>query len=267
MAAAALMGAQSPEPVVVWAVGDGANGTAAAKRLARTIARDKPDRFLYLGDVYEHGTRAEFAGNYDGVYGAIAPVTSPTPGNHEWGNRATGYFPYWKRRLGRAIPSWYAVDAGGWQLLSLNSEAPHGAGSPQLRWLERRLDAREGDCRIAFWHRPRFSAGRVHGDARDVAPLWDAVEGRAALVLNGHDHDSQRLRPRRRTLELVAGAGGPNLYPVNDGYRRLAWGDARHVAALRLELSPGSARFEFRTAAGRVLDSGTVPCSATAPAP
>jgi hypothetical protein len=260
LATAALFGAAPAQPAVVWAVGDGANGTPAARRLAGAIARDDPDRFLYLGDVYEHGTRAEFARNYDGVYGGLAGVTSPTPGNHEWGNRATGYFPYWKRKLGRAIDPWYATDAGGWQLLSLNSEAPHGAGSAQLRWLGGQLSA-GGNCRIAFWHRPRWSAG-PHGDARDVAPLWDALRGRAALVLNGHDHDSQRLRRRGGIVELVAGAGGPNLYTVRKSDRRVSWSDARTVAALRMELRPGRARFEFRSADGRVLHSGAVACSA-----
>jgi hypothetical protein len=268
MTMVALFGAEPApptpaEPAVVWAVGDGANGTAAAKRLGAAIRRDRPERFLYLGDVYDRGTRAEFARNYEPVYGALATRTAPTPGNHEWGNRATGYFPYWRSKLGRALGSWYAFDLGGWQLLSLNSEAAHTAGSPQLRWLGRRLG--DGDCRIAFWHRPRFSAGTGHGDARDVAPLWDAVEGRAALVLNGHDHNSQRLRRRGGTVELVAGAGGPNLYGVNRRDRRIAWADDDNVAALRLELEPGRARFEFRTAAGRVLHRGAVSCSTAAP--
>ena len=252
--------AGTPEPVVVWAVGDGANGTSAAKSLATAIRRDRPDRLLYLGDVYPSGTRSDFARNYDPVYGALARRTWPTPGNHEWGNRATGYFPYWKRKLGRSIASWYSVAAGDWQILSLNSEAAHGAGSPQLRWLEDNLGP--GNCRIAFWHRPRFSAGTVHGDAPDVAPLWDAVEGRAALVLNGHDHNSQRFRSRGGTVELVAGAGGPNLYGVKRD-RRLTWSDAKNVAALRMELTPGRASFEFRTASGRVLRRGAVKCSAT----
>lgn len=262
MAALSLLGTPpAPDPAVVWAVGDGANGTTAARNLASAIRRDRPDRFLYLGDVYQHGTRAEFDSNYESVYGALAPITSPTPGNHEWGNRASAYFPYWKRKLGRALPSWYSLNAGGWQILSLNSEAAHGSGSPQVRWLRRRLG--EGDCRIAFWHRPRFSAGTGHGDARDMAPLWNAVEGRAALVLTGHDHDSQRLRRRGGTMQLVAGAGGPNLYPVNRRDRRLIWADDDSVAAVRLELTPGRAGFEFRTAAGRVLNRGAVRCSAT----
>ena len=257
-----MLGTQpAAEPAVVWAVGDGASGTSAAKRLATTIRRDRPDRFLYLGDVYEHGTRSEFDSNYDGVYGALVPITSPTPGNHEWGNRASGYFPYWEGKLGRSLPSWYEAEAGGWQILSLNSEAAHGSGSSQVRWLRGRLG--DGDCRIAFWHRPRFSAGSVHGDARDVAPLWNAVEGRAALVLTGHDHDSQRFRRRGGTVQLVAGAGGPGLYSANKGDRRLIWADDDNVAGVRLELTPGRARFEFRTASGRVLNRGSVGCSST----
>jgi hypothetical protein len=144
--------------------------------------------------------------------------------------------------------------------VSLNSEAPHGAGSEQLRWLGDTLG--ESTCWIAIWHRPRYSAGTVHGDAPDVAPLWNAVEGRAALVLNGHDHDSQRLKRRGGTVELVAGAGGPNLYGVKRD-RRVLWSDAKHPAAVRLVLSPGVARFEFRTASGKVLHRGSVRCSAT----
>ena len=41
---------------VVWAVGDGADGSAQARALAMRIAADRPDRLLYLGDVYESGT-------------------------------------------------------------------------------------------------------------------------------------------------------------------------------------------------------------------
>jgi hypothetical protein len=263
LAAAAMLGAPggSTEPAVVWAVGDGANGTSAAKSLAKAIRRDQPSAFLYLGDVYPSGTRSDFARNYDPLYGPLARRTWPTPGNHEWANRATGYFPYWRRKKGEPIDPWYTFGVDlHWQILSLNSEAAHGAGSEQLRWLERSLGP--GDCRIAFWHRPRFSAGSVHGDAPDVGPLWDAVEGRAALVLNGHDHNSQRLKRRGGTVELVAGAGGPNLYRVKRD-RRVLWSDAKNVAAVRLVLSEGIARFEFRTASGKVLHRGSVRCSAT----
>src|SRR4051794_34524832 len=156
---------------VIWAVGDGADGSKPARGVARMIARHRVDRFLYLGDVYEYGTAQDFTNHYDPVYGRLKRVTAPTIGNHEWGARATGYNPYWRAVWGTTPPKWYAFSAAGWQILSLNSEAAHTAGSPQLDWLHRRLTKTPqfGNCRIAFWHRPRFSAG-THGDQRDLAP-------------------------------------------------------------------------------------------------
>ncbi|MEA2227912.1 MAG: hypothetical protein QOF04_1542, partial [Solirubrobacteraceae bacterium] len=244
----------------VWAVGDGADGGAAARAVARRIAVGRPDRVLYLGDVYEDGTAAEFRDNFASVYGALAPRMAPTPGNHDWPEHRRGYDPYWRRVLGRPVPSFYAMRAGGWQLLSLNSEAPHGTGSAQVRWLRRQVTG-GGTCRLAFWHRPRWSASTKHGDQPDVQPLWSALRGRAALVLNGHDHDLQRLRPRDGITEFVSGAGGNERYPLRPR-ADLAFGDDSRFGALRLVLEPGRARYAFIAASGAVLDSGTVRCRA-----
>ena len=243
---------------VVWAVGDGADGSSRSKQLARRIARDGPDRFLYLGDVYENGTAREFRRNYEPVYGSLAGVTSPTPGNHEWARRAEGYNRYWRGQTGETQPPWYSFDLGGWEILSMNSEAPHGPGSPQLRWL--RSELREpGTCRLGFWHRPRWSAGTVHGDQDDIEPLWDALRGRASIVVSGHDHNSQRFRPRDGVVQFVAGAGGHAFYPLRAD-RRVAFSTTGRAAALRLELEPGRARYAFVTSGGERLDSGEVGC-------
>lgn len=247
-------------PVTVWAVGDGADGGAPARALARRIVAARPALFLYLGDVYETGSAAEFAAAYRPVYGALDRRTAPTPGNHEWDARATGYDPYWARALGGTLPPWYAVRIAGWQLLSLNSEAPHDTGDQQVRWLRRQLRG-TATCRLAFWHRPRFNAG-LHGDQRDVAPLWDALSGKAVLVLNGHDHSSQRLHPSSGITELIAGGGGHLPYPVNPLDRRLAYAATGTPAALRLRLRPGRADVAFVDARGAVLDHTTVRCRA-----
>jgi alkaline phosphatase len=245
---------------VVWAVGDGADGSAAARAVASRIAAGRPDRVLYLGDVYESGSASEFAQNFAPVYGALARLMAPTPGNHDWPAHATGYDPYWQRVLGRPVAHWYALRAGGWELLSLNSEAPHGPGSAQLRWLSARV-RRSGTCRLAFWHRPRYSAGRMHGDQHDTQPFWNALRGRARLVVNGHEHDLQRFNARGGITEFVSGAGGHGHYPL--GARPgLAFGDDQTFGALRLELSPGRARYAFIAASGETLDSGSVSCRA-----
>jgi hypothetical protein len=246
-------------PVEVWAVGDGAFPTRAARAVAGRIRRADPDRVLYLGDVYERGTTEEFRTNFASVYGPLVRRLAPTPGNHEWPRHRSGYDPYWRSVTGAATPPWYQFDLGSWSVFSLNSETPRD--KRQLRWLRHRLDAARDRCVLAFWHRPRFSAGR-HGDQSDVAPLWETVRGRAALVLNGHDHDLQRLRTVDGTTELVSGAGGRSLYPVDERDPRLAFSDDRHYGALRLRLRRDAASLAFVAADGTVLDRSSVSCRA-----
>src|SRR4051812_10564447 len=156
----------------IYAAGDGPPGPGAAA-VARLIAHAKPGRFLYLGDVYPMGTADAYRKSYAPTYGAFATKTAPTPANHDWPDRAKGYDAYWRETHGTTPPPWYSFRAGGWTILSLNSETDDKAG--QLRWLRRQLTGRT-PCRLAFWHRPRFSAG-LHGDSPDVEPLWHALAG------------------------------------------------------------------------------------------
>lgn len=160
---------------------------------------------------------------------------------------------------GRCSPPFYSFTIAGWQILSLNSEAPHGRQSAQLRWL-RRAVLRPGTCGLAFWHRPRYGAGTVHGDQADVAPLWDALRRHVRIVVNGHEHDMQRFRGRDGVVEFVSGAGGHEHYLLPRDDRRLAFANYRVYGALRLELQPGAARYAFIAADGRTLDAGRISC-------
>jgi len=265
--AGAFVASGPRDRAIVWAVGDGADGGPAGRAVGARIGAGRPDRLLYLGDVYAprllgwlrgDGTAADYRDRYAPIYGALADRTAPTPGNHEWPQRGSGYEPYWRGVAGRTPPAYYAFEVAGWQLLSLNSEAPHGAGSAQARWLASRVAARAGTCRLAFWHRPRFSAG-MHGDQPDVAPLFDALRGHAALVVTGHEHDMQRLRPVAGITQVVSGAGGHSRYGVHRD-ARLAFADDRSDGALRIDLRPGGARLRFVSASGRVLDDSSVRC-------
>ena len=255
----AFVGSVHTDRATVWAVGDGADGSARAGRVASLVERGDPARFLYLGDVYPRGTAAEYAAHYDSVYGGLADVTAPTPGNHEWANRATGYDAYWRDAKGVMPPRWYAFRVAGWQILSLNSEAHHGPSSHQVAWLGERVGA-GGNCRIALWHRPRWSSG-LHGNAPDVAPLWKALRGRARLVVSGHDHDMQQLRRRDGIVQLVAGSGGHERYPVQTGRGDVVWANDTAYGALRMRLRPGLARYAFVRADGAVLHAGRVGCT------
>jgi hypothetical protein len=243
---------------VVWAVGDGAAESPAAARVTQLIADAAVDRLLYLGDVYPGGTPEDFETNYEPTYGGLAALTAPTPGNHDAPLAAQGYAPYWQQALGARTPEYYQFRVAGWQILSFNSEIDHEPGSPQLRWVHRQVTT-GGDCRIAFWHRPRFSAGQ-HGDQPDTAPLWNALRGQARIVLTGHDHDMQRLRPQDGITEFVSGAGGASLYGVDESDARLQFSNDSQYGALRLVLRPQDAQYSFVTVAGKVLDRGQISC-------
>jgi hypothetical protein len=265
------------ERVVLWAVGDSADGSARAARVAAAIP-DAAELVLYLGDVYSNGTRDEYERHYAPLYGHLAEATAPCPGNHEWGNHAVGYDAYWTRARGVAPPPWYAFRAAGWLLLSLNTEEPCGPGSPQLAWLAAQLAGSEQPV-LAFWHRPRLSAGE-HGDQADVEPLWAAVRGRARLVLSGHDHNLQRFHPVDGITQFVVGAGGRSSYQLTRSWRRhlparigrrlgrrrwqdprLAFGNDADDGVLRVELTPARARFALLGTDGRVLDAGDIAAS------
>lgn len=240
----------------IWAVGDGADGKPIARNVVQLMDATRPDRFLQLGDVY-----GPYAKLMDDAYGSRADRVLATPGNHDWHKprRIREYLDYWSGRpQGRAL--FYEFDLAGWQILSLNSEIPLEPTSAQMTWLRGQV-SRPGDCRIAFFHRPRFSAGR-HGDQQDMDNIWNAMRGHVSLVLAGHDHDMQRFKPVDGITEMVVGSGGHSHYLVHDD-PRLAFGDDTHDGALHLKLTPGVAKYAFTAVDGTVLDSGQLTCSAS----
>lgn len=241
----------SDRGVVVWAVGDGGVDDEDDRRVARLIARDDPTHVIYLGDVYDTGTPEEFR-TFADVYGPLVKRMWPTPGNHEWANHAKGYDPFWR------LPHHYSRRAGGWTLLSANSETPEDR--EQLRWLADRARSGGGTCRIAFWHSPRFNAGKHRNEEIEADPLWDAVAGRAAIVLSGHDHNHQRFHPVDGTAQYIAGAGGRGHHDVREDDPRLAFSEDATDGALRITLRRGKADLQFIATDGTILDRSTVAC-------
>jgi hypothetical protein len=240
----------------VWAVGD--SDEPGAARVARLVRRANPDRVLYLGDVYPRGNPGDFRRWAKPLRGLIDRM-APTPGNHDWPEAKEGYEPFWKKVTGETPPTFYSFRAGGWEILSVNSE--HSEYRAVEDWLRERVRP-GGNCRIAFWHRPRYTAGHHAGDNPRVKEYWEVVRNRARIVVTGHDHNMQRMRSRDGIVQFVSGSGGHKLYPVDEDYDGLRFSDDTHFGALRLSLSPGQARWRFVSARGRVLDSGTLTCRA-----
>jgi hypothetical protein len=265
--ACAVLAAPAPA-ATVWAVGDGSNAGPGDDAVAQRIQASGIDHLLYLGDVYQGGSAAEFRNWYAPSYGRFKAITSPTPGNHDFFSRAQGYDPYWGPGVRQPNGGhYYSLDLDGWHVISLNSEEPIGYGSRQLGWLRRDLDRYPGSCTIAFQHRPRFSASGPEPDQPWLEPVWSMLAGHTVAFLNGHSHNYQRMRPVSGMTEFTVGTGGLDLKDVNERDPRLAARNEREFGALRLRLGLGQALFDFVAVSGARRDRGRLECAPHQPVP
>jgi hypothetical protein len=262
------------QPFVVAAAGDGASGEATSAKVINTISSLNPNLFLYLGDVYEGGSMAEFY-NWYGTgstnFSALRAITDPTIGNHEYTNgiNGVGYFDYWNN-----IPNYYSFNAGGWHFISLNSNYTKISVTPtsaQYLWLQQDLTANAQTCTIVYYHQPLFNIG-AEGATTAMSSIWALLaQYNVPIVLNGHDHDYQRWVPLNGSgqptaggiTEFVAGGAGHGLQTFVTTDNRVAYSNDLNPTAfgvLLLQLSATGANFSYHSSNGSILDSGSIPC-------
>ena len=204
-------------PFTLAAGGDGAGGETSATAVTDMIASWSPNMMLYLGDVYDNGTIAEFYNWYGQAthqwFDRFKSITNPVIGNHEYesllGPDPLGYRGYW----GAGAEDMYTVDVAGWHLIALNSNTQIGPAriNNEVAKLQADLAATPPNtCTLAYFHHPVQNAGPegepVPGSL--AARLWSALVGKADVVLNGHDHSYQRFKPVSGTTEIVDGTLG-----------------------------------------------------------
>lgn len=70
-----------------------------------------------------------------------------------------------------------------------------------LAWLESDLQANQKQCTIAYFHHPLFSSSERRGGSPGHAKaIWDLLYYYAAdVVVNGHEHQYERSRPKTQT--------------------------------------------------------------------
>ncbi len=251
------------------AVGDGVDGSPESESVAGLIRSWRPDAFAYLGDVYDMGTAPEFDTWYSDAngFGNLRSITNPTVGNHEYmqSETAAPYFAFWHQ-----VPHSYSYDVGGWHVIVLDSTvefAQLGVSSAQYRWLVSDLDTHPSTCTMMYAHHPRWSA--VDGVSRTgFQPIWGLLTDRGVdVILAGHAHTYERWRPMDRDgvpavegiQQFVVGTGGRPILNAKNPEPRLAT-DATTPGALRLDLGPTDAQFEFHATNESYTDSGVLPC-------
>ena len=131
----------------------------------------------------------------------------------------------------------------------------------QIDWAEKELKDSSEDWKIAVFHHPLYSSGGRHGSDLKLRETLEPpfIRYNVSIVLTGHDHFYERIKPQHGIVHFVVGSGG-----------RLAAGDIAKnsditakgfdtdQAFLAVEISGDEMYFNAISRAGQVVDSGMI---------
>jgi len=131
----------------------------------------------------------------------------------------------------------------------------------QVAWLEKELQSSNENWKIAYFHHPPYSSGDRHGSdlkLREVLePLF--VKYSVSVVLTGHDHFYERVKPQKGIVYFVCGSGGQLRRGNLDKTSNItAKGNDQDQAFMVAEINGDEMQFNAVSRTGQVFDSGTI---------
>jgi hypothetical protein len=129
----------------------------------------------------------------------------------------------------------------------------------QIQWLEKELQASSSDWKIVVFHHPLYSSGERHGSdirLREVLePLF--LKHNVSVVLTGHDHFYERVKPQQGIAYFVVGSGGQLRKGNIDRSSGLtATGFDTDLVFMAAEIVGDDMYFNAISRQGSVVDSG-----------
>jgi 3',5'-cyclic AMP phosphodiesterase CpdA len=131
----------------------------------------------------------------------------------------------------------------------------------QLKWFEQELKSSRENWKIVYFHHPLYSSGRTHGSQvklrEAVEPLL--IQYNVSLVLNGHDHTYERVKPQNGIQYFVMGSSGQ----LRNGDLRkpsplTAFGNDSDNTFMLMEVDGDTLTYNAINRQGAVIDSGVV---------
>lgn len=206
------------DPLRVAVVGDYGSFSTDEFRVVTQMMWWEPDIILTTGDnAYESGTLDQFSTNVFKPYQPLLAeaVMYPSMGNHDYytdqGDPMKSVFEMPKANSG--TEDYYSFNYDNIHFVAINSNLDYSVGSDQYTWLQEDLENAAQDWKVVYFHHPVYSSGD-HGSTPDMdsilAPLFSA--NGVDIVLNGHDHNYERMSKVNGVLYIVTGGGGKALY-------------------------------------------------------
>jgi predicted MPP superfamily phosphohydrolase len=241
-------------------IGDTGTGTKQQQQIADLMVRYREaypfDFVLLLGDnLYGTETPADYRKKFSDVYQKLLDNKVKfyaTLGNHDEPNER------FYENFNMNGKEYYRFTKGNVAFYSLNSNY---MDKKQLDWLSSELAKDTSDWKIAFCHHPPYSSGGKHGSDKSlrevVEPLF--VKYGVNVVLTGHDHFYERIKPQKGVYYFVSGAGGKlregnvkNNSPLTDKYF-----DA-DMSFMLMEIANNQVYFQAISRTGNTVDSGVI---------
>jgi 3',5'-cyclic AMP phosphodiesterase CpdA len=130
----------------------------------------------------------------------------------------------------------------------------------QLQWIEKELKASGSDWKIAFFHHPLYSSGDRHGSdtaLRDqLEPLFQKYS--VDVVLTGHDHVYERVKPQKGTQYFIVGNSAKLRRGDLEDIGLTAKGFDTGYSFMLVEIDDDQFHFQVISDTGKTIDSGTV---------
>jgi 3',5'-cyclic AMP phosphodiesterase CpdA len=191
-------------------MGDSGSGAGRQYQLAAQFAaayKAFPFSFvLMLGDnIYGSERPRDFERKFTIPYKAVLDAGVPfyaALGNHDEPNVQIHFKPF-----NMDGQRYYTFRKNDIEFFAIDSTY---MSTEQVRWLEKELAESKAPWKIAFMHHPIYSSGRRHGSDVElrafIEPLF--VKYGVSVVLAGHEHFYERMKPQQGIAYFTAGSAG-----------------------------------------------------------
>ncbi|PYQ10936.1 MAG: metallophosphoesterase [Acidobacteria bacterium] len=282
LAALALLLAGSPAPaqelrlpvkdgsIRFAVIGDTGTGSTAqydvAKQMIAFHAKLPFEFVIMVGDDLYGGSsaddyRTKFEQPYAALlsgkvkfYASLGNHDNPDERNYKDWNMSGQRFYTW-----RASPGGLGkLDNPGVRFFALDTNY---MDKPQLDWVESELKKSSSEWKIAFFHHPLYSSGRTHGSSLDLRaqlePLF--MKYGVSVVLTGHDHFYERIKPQHGIYHWVCGAGGSlRKGDIDRGTGLTEVGFDTDYSFMLVEIDGTDLYFQAVSRTGQTVDAGVI---------
>jgi len=241
-------------------LGDTGTGSGKQRDVAATMVRYRaafPFEFvLMMGDnMYGGESAKDFEAKFSDPYKELLAQNVKfyaALGNHDQALQ-TNYVNF--NMDGK---EYYRLKKGNVAFYALNSNY---MDKKQVEWLQDELAKDTSDWKVAFMHHPPYSSGGKHGSDKQLREIVEPifVKYGVNVVLTGHDHFYERVKPQKGITYFVSGAGGKLRSGDLKGNSPLtAKGYDRDMSFMLFEVVDKQMYFQAISRTGQTIDSGVL---------